>query len=54
MGVRRQTLPFLVGAVGISTFGDMLAYVPIALHIQERLGSGLAYDLPAPAQFEAA
>jgi hypothetical protein len=28
--------------VGISTFGDMLAFVPIALHLQERSGSGLA------------
>jgi MFS family permease len=40
--VRRRALPLLVAAVGISTFGDLLAYVPIALHIQERSGSGLA------------
>src|SRR5262245_13860291 len=38
----RRALPLLVGAVGISTFGDMLAFVPIALHIQEESGSGLA------------
>jgi MFS family permease len=38
----RRAFPLLVGAVGISTFGDLLAFVPIALHIQERSGSGLA------------
>lgn len=40
--MQRRALPLLVGAVGISTFGDMLAFVPIALHIQERSGSGPA------------
>ena len=42
MSVGRRGLPLLVGAVGISMFGDMLAFVPIALHIQERSASGLA------------
>jgi MFS family permease len=42
MSMERRALPLLVGAVGISTFGDMLAFVPIALHIQDDTGSGLA------------
>jgi MFS family permease len=40
--MRRWALPLVVAAVGISTFGDMLAFVPIALHIQGESGSGLA------------
>jgi MFS family permease len=34
-------LPLLAGAVGISALGDMVAVVPVALHLQERTGSGL-------------
>jgi Na+/melibiose symporter-like transporter len=37
----RRALPLLAGAVGISAFGDMVAIVPIALHLQERSGSGV-------------
>ena len=40
--MRRHALRFLVGAVGVSTFGDMLGLVPILLHVQSRSGSGLA------------
>jgi MFS family permease len=32
----------LVGSVGVSAFGDLLAMVPLALHVQQRTGSGLA------------
>jgi MFS family permease len=32
----------LVGSVGVSVFGDLLAMVPLALHVQQRTGSGLA------------
>jgi MFS family permease len=41
MDVHRRALPLLVAAVGISMFGDMLAFVPIALHLQDSTGSGL-------------
>src|SRR4051812_12181864 len=41
MSMQRCGLPLLVAAVGISMFGDLLAYVPIALHLQEATGSGL-------------
>jgi MFS family permease len=34
-------LPLLAGAVGISALGDMVAVVPVALHLQEGTGSGL-------------
>jgi hypothetical protein len=37
----RRALPLLAGAVGISAFGDTVAIVPIALHLQERSGSGV-------------
>ena len=37
----RLRLPLLAGAVGISALGDMVAVVPVALHLQERTGSGL-------------
>jgi MFS family permease len=40
--MRGQALFLLVGAVGISTFGDLLGMVPILLHVQSRSGSGLA------------
>jgi hypothetical protein len=40
--MRRRALPRLVGAVGISTFGDMPGLIPIVLHVQDRSGSGLA------------
>jgi MFS family permease len=41
VNVQRVGLPLLVSAVGISMFGDLLAFVPIALHLQEESGSGL-------------
>jgi hypothetical protein len=34
-------LPQLAGAVGIFALGDMVAVVPVALHLQERTGSGV-------------
>jgi MFS family permease len=39
---RRRHLGLLTGAVGLSALGDWLAIVPLALHVQERGGSGLA------------
>jgi len=41
LSLERRGLSLLVAAVGISMFGDLLAYVPIALHLQEKTGSGL-------------
>jgi MFS family permease len=38
----RRDLRLLIGAVGLSALGDWLAIVPLALHVQERGGSGLA------------
>jgi len=32
----------LAGAVGLSALGDFLGFVPLALHMQERTGSGIA------------
>jgi MFS family permease len=32
----------LAGAVGLSAVGDFLGFVPLALHMQERTGSGIA------------
>jgi MFS family permease len=32
----------LAGAVGLSAVGDLLGLVPLALHVQERTGSGIA------------
>ena len=32
----------LAGAVGLSAVGDFLGFVPLALHVQERTGSGIA------------
>jgi MFS family permease len=32
----------LAGAVGLSALGDFLGFIPLALHIQERTGSGIA------------
>src|SRR5215471_16295463 len=43
--VQRRALPLLVAAVGISMFGDLLAFVPIALHLQEATGSGIVVAL---------
>ena len=39
--MRRQALPLVVGAVGVSTFGDLVGLVPILLYVQERSGSAL-------------
>ena len=41
LDVEQRGLPLLVAAVGVSMFGDLLAYVPIALHLQDETGSGL-------------
>jgi MFS family permease len=38
----RRDLRVLTGAVGLSALGDWLAIVPLALHVEERGGSGLA------------
>ena len=38
----RRDLRLLTGAIGLSALGDWLAIVPLALHVQERGGSGLA------------
>src|SRR5581483_10298037 len=40
--MRRRPLPILVGAVGISTFGDLVGMVPILLYVQGHSGSGPA------------
>jgi MFS family permease len=32
----------LAGAVGVSALGDFLGFIPLALHVQERTGSGIA------------
>jgi MFS family permease len=37
-----RDLRLLVGAVGLSAFGDALAYVPLLLHLEDETGSGLA------------
>jgi MFS family permease len=39
---RNRDVRLLVGSVGVSAFGDLLAMVPIALHVQQQTGSGLA------------
>lgn len=39
---RNRDLRLLVGSVGASAFGDLLAMVPLALYVQHRTGSGLA------------
>jgi hypothetical protein len=36
----KRALPLLAGAVGISAFGDMVAIVPIALHLQSDRARG--------------
>lgn len=38
----RRDLGLLTGAIGLSALGDWLAIVPLALHVQERGGSGPA------------
>ena len=38
----RRGLRLLTGAIGLSALGDWLAIVPLALHVQERGGSGPA------------
>jgi MFS family permease len=38
----RPALRLLIGAIGLSALGDWLAIVPLALHVQEHGGSGLA------------
>jgi len=37
-----RDLRLLTGAIGLSALGDWLAIVPLALHVQERGGSGIA------------
>ena len=39
--MRDSRLYLVVAAVGVSMFGDVLALVPIALHLQESTGSGV-------------
>lgn len=38
----KRDVRLLIGAVGISSFGDFLALVPLALLVSERTGSGAA------------
>jgi hypothetical protein len=38
----RRDVRLLVAAVGISSFGDFLGLVPLALHVSERTGSSVA------------
>ncbi len=38
----RHELRLLTGAIGLSALGDWLAIVPLALHVQQRGGSGIA------------
>ena len=40
--LRNRDIRLLVGSVGISAFGDLLGVVPLALHVAQRTGSGLA------------
>jgi MFS family permease len=40
--LRDRDVRLLVGSVGMSAFGDLLAMVPLALYVQQRTGSGLA------------
>src|SRR5437016_9196 len=40
--LRNRDVRLLVGSVGVSAFGDLLGLVPLALHVQQRTGSGLA------------
>jgi MFS family permease len=40
--LRNRDVRLLVGSVGVSAFGDLLAMVPLALYVQQRTGSGLA------------
>src|SRR5207248_8543062 len=40
--LRNRDVRLLVGSVGASAFGDLLGMVPLALHVQQRTGSGLA------------
>lgn len=40
--LRNRDVRLLVSSVGISAFGDLLGMVPLALHVQQRTGSGLA------------
>jgi MFS family permease len=39
---RNRDMGLIVGSVGVSAFGDLLAMVPLALYVQQRTGSGLA------------
>jgi MFS family permease len=40
--LRLRDVRLIVGAVGVSSFGDFLLWVPLALHIQATTGSALA------------
>jgi MFS family permease len=40
--LRIRDVRLIVGAVGISSFGDFLLWVPLALHIQTQTGSAIA------------
>jgi MFS family permease len=43
--LRRRDFRLLTGAVGVSALGDWLALTPLALHLEERTGSGLLVAL---------
>jgi MFS family permease len=40
--LRIRDVRLLVGAVGLSALGDLLLWIPLALHVEERTGSALA------------
>ena len=40
--LRIRDVRLIVGAVGLSAFGDFLLWVPLALHVQATTGSPLA------------
>lgn len=39
--IERRNVRLVSGAVGLSALGDFLALIPLALHLEERTGSGL-------------
>lgn len=40
--LRIRDVRLLVGAVGVSALGDLLLWIPLALHVEERTGSAFA------------
>jgi predicted MFS family arabinose efflux permease len=40
--VRRRDFRLVVLAIGLSSLGDMIGFIPLALHVHDATGSGLA------------